>query len=344
MPAPVAHRHYPANLAEFVAWFSTDEDCRDYLRWLRWPDGFRCPECDEPGWELGNGRHECVACHLRTSLTAGTIFDGPRLPLTLWFHAAWLFSTNKDGVSASALKRQLDLHSYQTAWTMLTKFRVATAHQDRTRLSGEVEVDETLFGGLTQGLRGRAPGAKVLIGIAVERVPGAGFGRCRMGVLPSANAGNLRAFIDANIEPGSTIYTDGWAGYGTALRNAPYQHVPTVAPGAQVARVLPGVHRIASLFKRWVLGTHQGSVGWDHVALYLDEFVFRFNRRRSRHRGLVFLRLMELAVEHSAVRYKDLTPNVGRSKGQPRTPPPTVGRGLTASVERPRADRPWRAP
>lgn len=93
-----------------------------------------------------------------------------------------------------------------------------------------------------------------------------------------------------------------------------------------------------------MLGTHQGSVGWDHVALYLDKFVFRFNRRRSRHRGLVFLRLMELSVRHSAVYYKDLTPNVGRTKGQARTPPPAVGRGRSASVERPRADRPWRGP
>ncbi len=231
----MAHLHYPTDLAEFVAWFSTDEGCRDHLHWLRWPDGFLCPECGGPGWLPRNGRYECAACGLRTSLIAGTIFERTRLPLTLWFHGAWLFATNKDGVSASALQRQLNLHSYQTAWTMLSKFRVATAATDRALLSGDVEVDETLFGGLTQGLRGRAPGAKILIGIAVERVPGGGFGRCRMVVLDSASGANLRAFIKANVEPGSTIYTDGWGPYVTALRGCPYQHVSTVAPGAQAA-------------------------------------------------------------------------------------------------------------
>lgn len=231
MPTPVAHLHYPTDLAEFVAWFSTDADCRDYLRWLRWPDGFECPECGGPGWLLKNGRYACAVCRNRTSLTAGTLFESTRLSLALWFHGAWLFAANKGGVSASALQRQLNLHSYQTAWTMLTKFRVATAAADRDLLSGDVEVDETLFGGLTQGLRGRAPGAKVLIGIAVERVPGGGFGRCRMAVLDSASGANLRAFIEANVEPGSTIYTDGWQPYVPPLRGRPYQHVPHDRPG-----------------------------------------------------------------------------------------------------------------
>lgn len=171
----MADHHYPTNLAEFASWFSNDEDCRDYIRWLSWPEGFCCPECGSSGWELTDGRHECSACQLRTSITAGTIFDLTRLPLILWFHAAWLFATNKDGISAMAVKRQLELHSYQTARTTLAKFRVATAHSERTRLSGDVEMDETLFGGVTPRQSGRARGAKLLVAIAVERTP-TGFG------------------------------------------------------------------------------------------------------------------------------------------------------------------------
>ena len=289
-----------------------------------------------------DGRYECSDrdCRCRTSVTAGTIFERTRTPLTVWFQAAWLFATSKDGVSALALKRQLAIGSYQTAWAMLAKLRVAAGGHDLTPLTGEVEVDETLFGGFTPGRTGRTPGAKLLVGIAVERAPGGGFGRCRMSVLDNAKAPALRAFLERCVEPGATIITDGWKPYVVACQDL-YAHQPQVSPGALAAVNLPGVHRIASLFKRWMLGTHQGSAGWDHVGLYLDEFVFRFNRRSSRYRGLVFLRLIERCVDMAPVPYRELITN-SRPKSISPTPPPPASRGRTRTLERVREQRPWR--
>ena len=342
LTAPLVGRDYPGTLGEFAAWFRTDADCLDYLRWLRWPQGFRCPACGAEGWLASDGRYECSErdCRCRTSVTAGTIFERTRTPLTVWFQAAWLFATSKDGVSAMALQRQLAIGSYQTAWTMLTKLRVAAGGHDLDRLSGEVEVDETLYGGFTPGQRGRTPGAKLLVAIAVERLPGGGFGRCRMATLKNARHPELRRFLLSCVEPGSTVITDGWDPYVKACQGL-YTHQPQVAPGSLAAVHLPGVHRIASLFKRWMLGTHQGSAGWDHVALYLDEFVFRFNRRRSRHRGLVFLRLLERCVDVGPAPYHELIV-YRRPKLIPPTPPPPGARSRTPTLERPREQRPWR--
>ena len=223
---------------------------------------------------------------------------------------------------------------------MLTKLRVAAEGHDLTQLTGEVEVDETLYGGFTPGRKGRTTGAKLLVGIAVERIPGGGFGRCCMAVLDNAQTPELRSFLERFVAPGATVITDGWMPYVRACRGL-YIHQPQVAPGALAVVYLPGVHRIASLFKRWMLGTHQGSAGWDHVALYLDEFVFRFNRRRSRHRGLVFLRLLERCVDVGPAPYHELIV-CQRPKHTPPTPPPPGSRGRTATLEQPRAHRPWR--
>ena len=218
--SPQAHRDYPATFGDFTAWFRTHEDCRDYLHWLRWPNGFRCPECDGEGWLLNDGRYECEDCHLRTSVTAGTIFDRTRTPLTVWFHACWLFATSKDGISAMALKRQLELGSYQTAWAMLIRLRTATVDPERRKLSGTVEVDETFYGGHTPGQRGgRQLGAKLMIVVAVERNAPKGFGRCRMEIADNARTPTLRRFLLANVEPGSTIVTDGLNSY-PGLRRA----------------------------------------------------------------------------------------------------------------------------
>ena len=340
--SPQAHRDYPATFDDFTAWFRTDEDCRDYLHWLRWPDGFRCPECNGEGWLLNDGRYECEGCHLRTSVTAGTIFDRTRTPLTVWFHACWLFATSKDGISAMALKRQLELGSYQTAWAMLTRLRTATVNSERRKLSGTVQVDETFYGGHTPGQRGgRQLGAKLMIVIAVERNAPKGFGRCRMEIVENARTPTLRRFLLANVEPGSTIVTDGLNSYPGATRGV-FTHQPLVSPGSLAAVNLPAVHRVASLFKRWMLGTHQGSASWDHLEFYIDEFVFRFNRRTSRHRGLVFFRLLEGAVAHSAVRYKDQLVTQRPKKVKP-VPPPPETRGRPKSIDRPRERRPWRA-
>ena len=342
MPALQAGKHYPRSLGEFQAWFRTDADCLDYLEWLRWPDGFVCPECGQAagGWRLGDGRLGCSACGARTSPTAGTIFDRTRTPLTVWFTACWLFASQKDGISALSLKRLLEIGSYQTAWAMLHRLRSVLVRPGRERLGGEVEVDETYFGGEEPGLRGgRQKGKKVLVGVAVERTQPKGFGRCRMAPLVDGSAEQLRAFLTDNVEPGARVITDGWRPYRPATAGV-YEHQPIPgASGPDASKLLPGVHKVSSLAKRWLLGTHQGSVDDAHLPGYLNEFVFRFNRRRSRSRGLVFYRVLELAAGHDPVRYRDLIANP-RPGSRPRLPPGT--RGRPPSMERPPAGRPWR--
>ena len=327
------------------AWFRTDADCLDYLEWLRWPAGFVCPECGHAkAWALGDGRYECRECHERTSPTAGTIFDKTRTPLTVWFMACWLFASQKDGISALSLKRVLEIGSYQTAWAMLHRLRSVLVRPGRERLAGRVEVDETYIGGEEAGLAGgRARGKKVLTGIAVEVREPKGIGRCRIAPLADASADSLHAFVTDHVEPGAVVITDGWAGY-MGLERHGYIHDrrsqrAARALGEDRDELLPAVHRVASLAKRWLLGTHQGSVDDAHLPSYLNEFTFRFNRRTSRSRGLVFYRLLELAAAHDPVRYRELivNPQPGR-----RRPPPPRTRGRPPSLERPRARRPWR--
>ena len=333
-------------MGEFQAWFRTDADCLDYLEWLRWPSGFACPGCGHKrGWRLGDGRFMCSGCGSRTSVTAGTIFDRTRMPLTVWFTACWLFATGKDGISALSLKRTLEIGSYQTAWAMLHRLRSVLVRPGRDRLAGRVEVDETYFGGEESGLRGgRARGKKVLTGIAVEVRELKGFGRCRMLPLVDASGASLHAFVTDHVEPGARVITDGWQGY-RGLDRLGYVHDrrsqrAARARGEDPGKLLPAVHRVASLAKRWLLGTHQGSADEAHLTSYLDEFVFRFNRRRSRSRGMVFYRALELAVAHGPVRYHDLIATRRPRKVRP-IPPRT--RGRPPSLERPPANRPWRA-
>jgi len=289
---------------------------------------------------MSDGRLRCAACGERTSPTAGTILDRTRTPLTVWFTACWLFASQKDGISALSLKRQLEIGSYQTAWAMLHRLRSVLVRPGRERLRGEVEVDESYFGGEEPGLTGgRAKGKKVLVGIAVERTEPTGFGRCRMAALSDASGDSLRAFLTDNVEPGARVITDGWQSYRPATRDL-YVHEPLAgASGPDASKLLPGVHKVSSLAKRWLLGTHQGSVDAAHLPGYLNEFVFRFNRRRSRSRGLVFYRVLELAAAHDPVRYRDLIANP-RTGAAPRQPPGT--RGRPPSMERPPAGRPWR--
>ena len=343
MEQPRVGTHYPRSTGEFQAWFRTDADCLDYLDWVRWPGGFTCPSCGHAGgWRLGDGRYECAGCHGRTSVTAGTIFDRTRTPLTVWFTACWLFATQKDGVSAQSLQRSLEIGSYPTAWAMLHRLRSVLVRPGRDRLSGTVEVDETFIGGPEPGLSGgRAKGKKVLTGIAVEVGPPRGIGRCRMAVLADASAESLNPFITGAVEPGSTVITDAWQGY-SGLRSLGYTRErrsqrAARARGEDPGELLPNVHRVAGLARRWLLGTHQGSVDEAHLPAYLNEFVFRFNRRSSRSRGLVFYRVLELAAGHDPVRFRDLL--AGK---KPRPAPATWGLGHPPTLERPAANRPWR--
>src|SRR5665647_2225453 len=244
---PRAGRDYPGSVGELLAWFSSDAGCRDYLEWLRWPEGFVCSQCGHAGgWRLGDGRWMCAGCSHRTSVTAGTIFDRTRTPLTVWFNACWAFATAKDGISALSLQRTLEIGSYQTAWAMLHRF------------------------------------------------------------------------IADHVQAGSTVITDGWAGY-LGIEAAGYVHDrrsqrAAVARGEDPDALLPGVHRIAALAKRWLLSTHQGAVDREHLPGYLNEFVFRFNRRTSASRGLVFMRVLQLAVGHDPVRYRELIRGPGHAQ------------------------------
>jgi transposase-like protein len=230
------------------------------------------------------------------SVTAGTIFQDSHLPLTIWFRAMWQVTSQKNGISALGLQRVLGLGSYKTAWAMLHKLRRAMVRPGRERLSGSVEADETYLGGLEEGVRGRQTESKALVVVAAEE-DGKGIGRIRMRRIPDASARSLVGFVEESVEPGSVVHTDGWLGY-EPLQASGYLHQVTFLRGQQQSpsELLPRVHRVISLLKRWLLGTHQGAIGHDHLDDYLDEFTFRFNRRRSASRGKLFYRLAQQAV------------------------------------------------
>lgn len=301
---------YPETVLAFQDWFRSEEACRDYIMQLRWPEGFRCPRCAcTKAWFTNRHRFHCASCSHQASVTAGTIFQDTRLPLRLWFQAMWYVVDQKQGVSALGLQKALGLGSYRTAWTWLHKLRRAMVRPGRERFSGTVEVDETLVGGPTPGLPGRSRGAKILVLVAVEDRGKKGIGRIRMRIIPDASNRTIVSALKDMVEPGSTIRTDGWKGYN-GIEGHKYVHNVVERP----AEVEPGfdptplVHRIASLLKRWIMGTHHGRIEATHLAYYLDEFTFRFNRRRSRSRGKLFYRLMQQALEVNPAPNKTLKP------------------------------------
>jgi transposase-like protein len=258
--------------------------------------------------------------------------------LRLWFEAAWLMTSQKHGVSALGVQRALGLGSYQTAWAMLHRFRVAMVRPGRERLSGLVEVDEAYVGGVEGGVDGRETETKSMVVIAVEIKETKGFGRIRLQRVPDVSKDCLIPFITGAVEPGATVHTDGWQAYWTVPDHG-YTHKRTVMrqQNDPAHVVMPGVHRVASLLKRWLLGTHQGRVSAEHLDAYLNEFTFRFNRRRSRRRGLLFHRLLEQAVAADPITYHSLIVNprpTGRRPAIPTSP------GRVAAV--PAVDRPWR--
>ncbi len=306
---------YPRNLSQFEARFATDEACRDYLVRLRWPDGFLCPRCGHgKSWPLRGVLRQCGECGYQTSVTAGTIFQSTRLSLRLWFRAMWWMTTQKNGVSALGLQRVLGLRRYETAWTWLHKLRRAMVRPGRDRLAGRVEVDETYLGGAEEGLRGRHLRAKTLIVVAAQE-DGRGIGRIRMRQIVDASAESLLPFVEESITPGSVVRTDGWLGYAP-LRTTGYLHEIISLRGRKkpASELLPRVHRVVSLLKRWLMGTHQGSASHKHLDYYLDEFTFRFNRRRSQSRGKLFYRLVQQAIAGEAVPYDQIV--------HPEAPPP----------------------
>jgi transposase-like protein len=308
-PALVAGVDYPRSYREFVEWFPDAAACSAYLERLRWPDGFVCPACRSAAapWRQTRGRLVCRLCRRQMTVTVGTILDKTRTPLTTWFEAAWHVTTAKNGMSAKTLERTLGV-SYRVAWTMLQRYRVAMVRAERERLSGDVEVDEALVGGVEHGGKPGRGSQKCVVLVAVEVKQPKGFGRVRMRHVPDTSGASLVPFVCAVVDTGAVVRTDGWAGYNGLVRRG-YAHQRTVvsASGDPAHVSMPGVHRVASLLKRWILGTHQGSVGAEHLQSYLEEFTFRFNRRTSRSRGLVFRRLLEQAIATGPVTEADVT-------------------------------------
>ena len=287
--------------------FASEAACRAYLARLRWPEGFRCPRCGAPGgWATKRQLMMCRGCGYQQSVTAGTIVHRSRMPLRVWFRAMWWVTNQKTGVSALGLQRLLGFRSYKTAWAWLQKLRRAMVRPGRDRLSGRVEVDETYLGGREKGMDGRQTQDKALIVVAAQE-DGPGIGRIRLQRVPNASAESLLPFVEASVEPGSVVHTDGWEPY-RGLQEKGYTHEATILRQQKqpASDLLPRVHRVVSLLKRWLLGTHQGAVSHEHLDYYLDEFTFRFNRRTSRHRGKLFFRLVQQAVQTEPFPYERL--------------------------------------
>ena len=296
---------YPRTLLEFEDRFRTEAACRTYLAQVRWPQGFRCRCCGhERGWQTGRAVWVCCRCRAHVSVLAGTIFQDSHLPLRLWFRAMWYVTSQKSGVSALGLQRTLGLGSYETAWRCLHKLRRAMVRPGRERLTEAVEVDEIFVGGVEPGQGRRHLGeTKALVAVAAE-VRGPGIGRIRLQRIPNASGASLAGFVQRVVEPGTVVMTDGWTAY-PGLAQHGYHHQPRVVSGSgqTASALLPRVHRVAALLKRWLLGMHQGAVSHEHLEDYLNEFTFRFNRRLSRHRGKLFYRLLQQAVAIRPVPY-----------------------------------------
>jgi transposase-like protein len=312
--SPMPEKDYPQTWNEFLDWFGTEEACLAYLERLRWSNGFVCPRCGCVGeaYRATRIRLMCPSCQHQGSVTAGTIFDKTRTPLRVWLAAAWYLTNQKQGVSALGLQRVLGLGSYQTAWTMLHRLRRAMVRPGREQLRGLVEVDETYLSISDRQAPISAKGrknntSKVLVVMAVEMLEPKGFGRIRLRRVANDSAACVIPFVQEVIEPGAQVRTDGSAAYRT-LTELGFTHQRTVMLGSEVpAHVsMAGVHRVAALVQRWILGTHHGSVQPEHLDAYLDEFVFRFNRRTSNSRGMLFYRLLQQAVVTAPVTYRDV--------------------------------------
>lgn len=295
---------YPRTLLELERRFNTDRACAEYLASLRWPSGWVCPRCGgRRAWVVRRQRWRCRQCRYEMSVTTGTIFQDSHISLMTWFRAVWHVTNQKNGISAMGLQRLLGLGSYRTAWAMLHRLRRAMVRPGRDRLSGVVEVDETYWGTEEEGVIGRLTEDKAVIIVAAQE-DGSGIGRIRMRHIPDLTRASLHGFIAEAVEPGSTVRTDGLKAY---LGLEGYVHDRQVQRHqAEGEHLLPRVHRAVSLLKRWLMGTHQGAIGQNHLDGYLDEFTFRFNRRNSASRGKLFYRLAQQAVQVEPVPFTAL--------------------------------------
>lgn len=262
---------FPKTIFEFQQRFSTEESCLQFLIQSRWPEGFVCPRCGgrEHYWKAQRQLLQCKQCSYQSSVTAGTVMHRSRMPLTMWFYAAYLVSTLTPGISAVQLQRQLGLSSYKTVFMMLHKLRAGMVKPGRDRISGVVQVDETYIGGEKPGLRGRGAAGKVIVAGAAE-VRNNKLARIRLRIIPDVTKDTLTRFAKENVIEKSTIVTDDWVGY-SGLRKADYRHIVDASELAQI-------HKVFSNLKTWLIGTHHG-VSPQHLQAYLNEYNFRFNRR-----------------------------------------------------------------
>ena len=310
---------YPHNTKEFDSWFSDETACLHYMIKLHWPDGFECPYCHskKKSWLLNCGRIKCGICRRESSVTSGTIFYRSHLPFLTWFKIMWHICLQKNGYSALSLQRLLGF-SYPTAWLCLHKLRKIMVRTGRELLDGDVEVDESYVGGVHEGKRGRGADGKEIVFLAVEKKKSDKnsyiIGRIRLLCIPDVTRKTLWNAISATIAPGSTIITDGWKAYNgidkigfkhSVVKNkieTPFNEQNDITNDS----LLPKCHRVVSLLKRWILGTLQGSIGKEHMQDYLDEYTFRFNRRNSKSRGMLFWRLAQMAVDNEPTTRKQI--------------------------------------
>lgn len=321
MPRPA----FPRTLRQFQLQFANEEPCQQYLAECRWPEGFKCPRCAHPrGYALvGRRRWECAACGRQVSLTSGTVLHNTKTPLTLWLWAAYLMTTDKRGVSALLLQRQLGFRRYETAWMILHKLRRAMVNSAREPLRGEVEIDDTWVGGTQAGLRGsrQLKGRRAaLVLVAVEK-RGKASGRLRMAVIPDFKATTITHFLTQNVAPGSTIFTDGLKTF-TGLHEIGFQHIPRAQPLRTELRqgaksVVPLADRAIGNLQQWLVGTHHG-VSRAQLQVYLDEFVFRHNRRRQPMAA--FQTLLGLGTVHPSTPYDSI--RSARDLAKPPNPNP----------------------
>jgi transposase-like protein len=310
-------RDLPRTLPAFVRRFGTDAKCRAYLVRALWPEGFRCSGCGHrEAWSHKKRLiEECRSCGKQHSILAGTMFEQTKTGLAKWFLAIYLVTSSKGGISAMELQRQMGFGSYQTAWTWLHKIRRAMIRPDREPLQQRVEVDETLVGGARPGKSGRGAAGKTVVVGAVEAKPGEGqkrpLGRLRLAAIPDASAKSLEGFITADTEKPLTIITDGWTGYrGLETKGYAHEAINLAASSGDASLHLPAIHLVFSLAKRWLLGTHHGAVRPKHLQRYLDEFVFRFNRRKAKAISHGFGRLIQHAVKTPPTTYRGMVHGV----------------------------------